>query len=475
MSRVPLPRSLFAQTGLALPIAFVLFLALIVGIAYRLILQPVTEHAVEDLAALMVLSVQTWAELPPDTRQDYQQELERRHHLLIQVLDRQHPAAELRPANRLLVEAIRNELGQRLAHPVPAGLVAGRDGWYWFEIPMAERQFRVGVAAIRLIDRTPIAALLILVAGAVFILVTSLLLVQRLIHPLARLGERTESIGKGEFPQPLAESGPREIAALARCFNRMVSQLEQLTANRTTLLAGISHDIRTPLTRMGLAIAMLPKDVEPELLDQLQRDVTEMNALIDQVMELSRGMQGQDAHPFDLVCLLQQLGHKYREAESAVQLSTPASCPVVASEIALRRVVTNLLENALRYGDGKPVELGCSCENGRVRIVVSDQGPGVPATHRDQVFQPFYRVEDSRSRKTGGSGLGLAIVKQLADANGWQVTLEESRSGGAQFSVELPAPPGREAVTALPRSGQATQPEPGEQIATAGHRNITTP
>ena len=438
MSRLPLPRSLFAQTGLALAFAFALFLALTLFITFRLILQPVSEHAMEDLAALIVLSVQTWAELPPDTRADYEKELEQRHHLhlSISVLDKETPTTLLETP-RPYTDAIREALRQRLGQTIPAGTLADREEWYWFDIPMAGRLFRVGVADQRLANQTPLAALIILIAGTLFILLTTALLVRRLIKPLAQLADSTKSIGRGEFPKPLLQNGPEEIATLAQSFNHMVAQLKQLNANRTTLLAGISHDIRTPLTHIRLAVEMLPDDIDPQLLEHIRRDLDAMNSLIDQVMQLSRGLHKQDRRMIDITDLLRQLQRENVGVSAEIRVTAEAPCLVTLSETALRRILDNLLENAIRYGAGKPIELACRCEADKVYISVSDQGPGIAVEHRDQVFQPFYRIEDSRNRQTGGSGLGLAIVKQLAETNGWTTKLHQNDYGGALFSIEI--------------------------------------
>jgi len=436
LSRPRFPRSLFTQTGLVLAIAFTLFLVLTLFVTFRLILQPISEHAGEDLAALMVLSVQTWAELPPDTRRDYEKELKQRHHLSISVLE-EEAAPPLQATPMPYADAIGESLRQRLGQNIPSGTLADRNDWYWFDIPMAERLFRVGVAKLRLSSQTPLAALIILIASAFFIVLTTVLLVRRLIKPLSLLADSTKSIGRGEYPKPLQENGPEEIAALAQSFNKMVAQLKQLNANRTTLLAGISHDIRTPLTHLGLAVEMLPEHIDPQLIEHIHKDLDAMNALIDQVMQFSRGVQKQDVRRIDITDLLQQLQQEYVGATAEIRITAGAPCIVTLSETALRRILGNLLENAIRYGAGKPIEMACHCGVEKVLISVSDQGPGIAVEHREQVFQPFYRIEDSRNRQTGGSGLGLAIVRQLAETNGWKSTLGQNEYGGALFTIEI--------------------------------------
>ncbi len=436
MSRL-LPRTLFGQTSLALSIALTLFLALVIGVTLRFILLPVAERSVDDLAALMVLSAQTWAELPPDTRADFERELQRSHQLKIDLIEAgEAPPLERSPWPyiRLLEEALQRRLGTTIA----AGTLAGHRNRYGFDIPMAGRLLRIGFSGDRLAGQTPLAALAIFVIGALFILLTSALLVHRLTKPLARLADNVERIGSGHFPPPIPEQGPREIAILATGVNRMVDKLKRLIASRTVLLAGISHDMRTPLTHLSLVVEMVEDEVEPELRRQMQRDLEEMNGLITQIMELSRGLDQQDRSCCEFPGFLQRLVADYRPAAAEIGLSSRGECRLQLSHTALRRILTNLLDNALRHGGGRPVTLDLECTPREVRITIGDQGPGIPPELRDKVFEPFYRIETSRSRRTGGSGLGLAIVRQLAEVNGWQITLHRNPAGGTDATLQLP-------------------------------------
>lgn len=436
MSRL-LPRTLFGQTSLALSAALILFLVLAIGVTFRFVLLPVAERSTEDLAALMVLSAQTWAELPPETRSDFEAELRRSHKLTIDVVD----AATTPPLKRSAAPYILllgNALNRRLGMQVPAGTLSSRSDWYGFDIPMAGRTLRIGFSSSRLGEEAPMAALIIFLIGALFILLTSALLVHRLTKPLARLADSVAQIGSGRFPPPLPEQGPREIATLAAGVNQMVGKLKRLIAARTVLLAGVSHDMRTPLTHLSLVMEMLPEDMEPGLRRQMQRDVDEMNRLISRIMELSRGLDRQDAACCEFPGFLQTLIAGYPPSTAEIELVSDGECRLLLSRTALRRILANLLDNAIRHGGGKPVTVRVVCDERNVRIAISDQGPGIPAELRDKVFEPFYRIEASRSRRTGGSGLGLAIVGQLAEVNGWGVTLERSEAGGTSAILTLP-------------------------------------
>jgi two-component system osmolarity sensor histidine kinase EnvZ len=435
-----LPRTLFGQASLTLSIALILFLVLVMGVTMRYILLPVAERSTEDLAALMVLSAQTWAELPPTTRDDFEQELYRSHQLFLTDISKAD-GKPLGESNLPYILFLKDALEHRLEQQVPAGTLPDWDGWYWFHIPMAGRMLRIGFPKDRLVNQAPTAAFIIFIFATLFILLTSSLLVHRLIKPLSRLADGVEQVAAGHFPAPMPEQGPREIATLATGFNHMVSKLKRLLAGRTVLLAGVSHDMRTPLTHLSLVTEMLPDDTDPVLRQQIQRDLDEMDRLITQVMELSRGLDRQDTEICEFPGFLQQLIMDYQPSSIELVLKHQGKCSLQISTVALRRVLANLLDNAIRYGNGKAVVIDVRCNPECVRITISDQGDGIPEALRNKVFEPFFRVEESRSRKTGGSGLGLAIVSQLAAVNHWSVKLEQNHAGGTDAILRIPRGP----------------------------------
>jgi two-component system osmolarity sensor histidine kinase EnvZ len=214
--------------------------------------------------------------------------------------------------------------------------------------------------------------------------------------------------------------------------------VEELLSNRTTLLAGISHDLRTPLSRIRLALGMLSEKPEPDLLERLMRDVDGMNELIARCLEVSRDFSEQEAVDLDLCALIAGVAAEYSGAGVPIRGHPGPRCRLRVRPLALRRIISNLVDNALRYGGGQPVDIEYRMDGRRVEVCVLDRGRGIPEAEREAVFRPFYRLEPSRSTCTGGSGLGLAIVRQLARANGWSVTLAEREGGGTAACVELP-------------------------------------
>ena len=427
--------ALFAQVARTVAVALAAFVFVTLTAAAGFILLPMAERSADDLAALIVLSAQTWVELPPATRQDFEDELAARHNLwLIPSADE-----ELQEASHLFVYVtlLEASLARRTGGPVAVKATRWDEPWYWVEIPAGKHRLRVGFPRSRIGGDLSLPLIVALLAAFAASWIAARLLAGRIARPLERLSAATVAIGRGESSEPLPETGPRELARLAASFNRMAAEVRELLADRTTLLAGISHDLRTPLARMKVALEMLPAGSDPRLIGRLESDLDEMNRLIGTFLELARGLHREQTQEVDLAGLLGQLADGARERGAQVRLGE-CDRSVRAGAQSLRRVVSNLLENAVRYGGGQPVDIECEPHEGRLRIRVLDRGPGIPPEQMEAVFRPFYRLESSRSKATGGSGLGLAIARQLALANGWRITLHPRPGGGLEARLELP-------------------------------------
>ena len=430
------PRTLFARTGITLAIAFAVFLLFSAAVVVNFILVPVAKQGAEDFAALMLLAAQTWVELPPKTRPVFERYLLDEHELEIEITD-----SELPPATNPLpyLRFIEDELVKRTEAPVTITTKEHAGTWYCADTPTGEQPIRVCFPRSRLGASPPMAALLVIIAGAIAILLTSLLLVRRLTDPLARLSAATSVIKRGEVPALLPETGPRELVELTRNFNTMGRELGELLENRTTLLAGISHDLRTPLTRMRLALELLAPDTENKpLIDRLQRNMEEMDHLISYTLELARGLEFHEMEEVDLREFVDGIVGEYRQSDKAIDWEPKDCCYCMIDSLALRRILTNLIDNAICYGGSAPVTVQCHCDAENVFIQVLDRGEGIPESDIEAVFRPFHRLESSRSRRTGGSGLGLSIARQLADPRGWSIDLSARDGGGTEARIQIP-------------------------------------
>jgi len=426
--------TLFRRTTLTLTAAFVLLLLIVFGATAYFVNLPLGRQATDDLAALIVLSAQTWAELPPETRHDFERELIEHHGLIVQPADTPLPKhTSILPYRLLLEQALENRLG----YAVPV-LTTHNPEYYWVDMTMGGHKLRVGFAHDRIGTQQPYALLIIFAAMLVIVVVTALILARRMTGPLTRMAQAALQIGHGSEPKPLPETGPAELATLARTFNHMAHDVRELLANRTTMLAGVSHDLRTPLARMRIAVEMLPAEFDPKLRSGIVRDLDVMDNLLAQYLALARGMTEETVDSLDLRELVDGVVADARRTGTDIRW-TPAATPVICAvrPYSLERILTNLLGNAARYSEGKEVEIECQLTNRQVVIRVLDHGPGIPESEREAVFRPFHRLEAARSSAGGGSGLGLAIARQLADANGWEITLAARPGGGTIVSVRL--------------------------------------
>jgi len=422
------PLSLAQQNALRLIAVFVAFQVVAALAVVWFMMVPLAQRAATDFGELLALSAETWSELPPMTRRAFEQHLVDVHGIEL----RQEPPADAheREGRDFYVRHVQESLAAQFGEAIQVA-ASERDGerWHWVAVPSGGRMLWVGFPHGRVATQPLTTVLVTLAAGVLLAILAAAWLARRIVAPLERLDAAAESLGRGERPEQLSENGPRELAALARRVNALGRQVHDLLEGRTTLLAGLSHDLRTPLARMRLALEMLSRRPDPALIERLDRDIEEMNRLVGNMLELARGLGREAPREVDVQVLLEGLAAQAREAGADVVVSAE-ECTVSAAPMALRRLIANLLSNAQRYGGRATVELVARRESKGIRIGVLDRGPGIPPDQIEAVFRPFHRVEASRSPGTGGAGLGLAIVRQLAQANGWHVELENRVGGG---------------------------------------------
>lgn len=427
--------TLFGRTATAFTLAFLVFSLFSLSLVVYFVTRPLTQRVANDLSAMAVLTTQIWVELPPGTRPDFEREMQEHHDILVTLAGDPLPVD---PDPAFYLKDFRQALSERTGQRHEILYDADRPGWRWVDIPMGGRQMRVGFESGRFITRIPLTLILMVVAGTVIAVVTSLVMVRRITRPLAALAHASTRIGEGRRGEPLPEVGATELAALTRNFNQMERQLQVLMENRTTLLAGISHDLRTPIARIQLELELLEDKPDRALIDGIRADLAEMNGLISATLQLSKGISDEITRQTEICGLLASVTGEYRRRDLPITYRCQGEIVRDLPTTAFRRVLNNLIDNALRYGNGEPVELRCEETSGRVRIEIIDRGPGIPADQRIKVLQPFKRLEDSRSRDSGGSGLGLAIVDQLCRLNDWRFELDEAVGGGTIARLILP-------------------------------------
>ena len=268
----------------------------------------------------------------------------------------------------------------------------------------------------------------------VLILVVALYATARSItRPLSALARAADSVGRDARPEKLPEVGARELRDAARAFNTMQDRLRRYLDSRSRVLAAMSHDLKTPLTRLRLQVETLD---DPTLQARMVKELTEMELMVREALALFRGLDdGEPAVPVEMNELLAGVVQQFAEMGAAVTLSGRAAAPFTGKAQALKRLLTNLISNAINFGSRATVLVE---DNGELAVRVRDQGPGIPAGELERVFEPFYRLEPSRNRDGGGTGLGLTIARDIAQAHGGTLVVTNLPGGGLEAALRLP-------------------------------------
>ncbi|WP_312494384.1 ATP-binding protein [Pseudomonas cremoris] len=255
------------------------------------------------------------------------------------------------------------------------------------------------------------------------------------VRPLTRLAQAVETLDPNAHPTPLDEQGPTEVAHAAAAFNQMQKRIAEYLKERMQILAAISHDLQTPITRMKLRAEFMDDSADR---DKLWSDLSEMEHLVREGVAYARSVHGatEASHRIDVDAFLDSLVFDYQDMHKSVSLSGKSAVVLDTRPHALRRVLVNLVDNALKFAGAAELEVG-STATGDLSIKILDRGPGIAEDELVQVMQPFYRVESSRNRGTGGTGLGLAIAQQLAVAIGGSLTLSNRVGGGLCAQVRI--------------------------------------
>lgn len=276
-----------------------------------------------------------------------------------------------------------------------------------------------------------------MVGSALILLAVAILFLRNQVRPIERLARAADAFGKGRSVPDFKPYGATEVRRAARAFLTMRERLDRHLQQRTEMLAGVSHDLRTPLTRIRLQLAMMPPNSD---IDAMRQDVAEMEHMLNEYLEFARGEGGEKPDPSDIVAIARDSAERALRARMAgpERLCVEPSAPITVSirRRALSRCITNLVDNALKFGDH--VAVSCSRDDRFAYIYVDDDGPGLPEHLHEDAFRPFHRLDEGRNLQSGGVGLGLAIARDVARAHGGDITLETSPLGGLRAVVRIP-------------------------------------
>lgn len=335
-----------------------------------------------------------------------------------------------------LIGLIAAELRQRLGPDTR--LATSRDGvrGVWVSFRIDDDEYWVMLPRARLERVEPLRwvgwgiLVLVLALGGAFVIVS------RINRPLRELTRAAEQTGKGRAVAPVAEIGPVELQTLARAFNQMTADLKRQEDERALLLAGVSHDLRTPLARIRLGLEMLDDKEDAALKPGMIQDIEDIDAAISQFLDFARTAETETAlSAADLNALVSSVAERCRLSGGKVTLKLEPVPPLPLRPLAMQRLITNLIENAVRHGGGE-VQVATGATADRTFVDVLDRGPGIPLDQAERMLQPFTRLDNARGG--AGTGLGLAIVDRIARVHGGTVKLTPRHGGGLRVRVELP-------------------------------------
>ena len=272
-----------------------------------------------------------------------------------------------------------------------------------------------------------------MVGTSLVLLGVAILFLRNQIKPILRLADAAESFGKGRDAPNFRPRGATEVRRAARAFIEMKSRVERTIEQRTTMLAGVSHDLRTVLTRFKLELAIIGESPEVEA---MKRDVDEMSRMLEAYLAFARGDTGELSEPTDMAVFLDELKVDMERHGHNVTSVFHGQPVVTVRPNAFKRCISNLVSNAARFS--KSISMTGHRDHRWLTVTVDDDGPGIPAQMRDDVFKPFLRLDDARNQDEGGTGLGLAIARDIARSHGGDITLGDSPLGGLRATVRVP-------------------------------------
>ena len=310
-------------------------------------------------------------------------------------------------------------------NPVSLAVAVPLDGGHWLNMETALPPPPAGWA-------WPSLASMLIMAAAIMLIV--IVLLRRITRPLRALAGAADGLGRGEAVAPLPEDGPEEVRRTTRAFNAMQNRLNRFVQDRTRMLAAVSHDLRTPITSLRLRAEFIEDaEIKAKILETLE----EMQRMTEAVLAFAREeAAAEETRSVDLAALIASLCDDLAELGQDVAFAEAARAPYDCRPVSLKRALRNLIENAVSYGQRARVALAVT--GNEVRITVDDDGPGIPEAKLEEIFKPFVRLEESRSRETGGVGLGLAIARSIVRGHGGELTLANREGGGLRATIRLP-------------------------------------
>jgi two-component system osmolarity sensor histidine kinase EnvZ len=432
-----LPRGLFGRSLIIIVAPVVLLLSVLTYVFFEREMDITTRSLARDVAADMALLV-ALEDSTPTLERDGLRKLTARQ-LRYRIIF--HDGEKVSPnAPKSGMTTIDRALDDVIAQQVGPGrhFVTSRSGEdFNIKVDAKDGVLEVIVPRARVTVVQPDIFLAWMTAAALFLVLIAVQFLRGQVRPIERLARAAESFGKGRAVPDFKPYGATEVRRAAQAFITMRERIERHVNQRTEMLAGVSHDLKTPLTRMKLALAMMPPNPE---LDALQADIDEMEHMLDEYLAFARGEGGEESVVTDLAGLVRDTASGVARAKpggpARLTVEAPETASLSVKPAALKRCLTNVIDNAFKHG--RQVAVTLTCDARWAQIAVEDDGPGIPEARREEAFRPFHRLDEGRNLQKGGSGLGLAIARDIARAHGGDITLDQSAMGGVKAVIRLP-------------------------------------
>lgn len=429
-----LPKSLLWRTFLLLALLMVLSVIAWAAIFTSLQREPRARQLAQMVVSIVNLSRSALVTAQPDKRRELLLELSDREGIRIYPVDDDEVITPL-PEGSPLLQMVAEEVRRKLGAGTRFSMARDEEEGFWVSFDIQDDEYWLMLPRERVERKYPLqwlgwglAALLLALAGAYLIMF-------RVTRPLRTLADAARDIGRGRQPAPLREAGPDEIRSVTHAFNQMSRDLARLDEDRALILAGISHDLRTPLTRLRLAAEMSADD---DARDGISADIDEMDKIIGQFLDFARDTAGEPPEPTDLNSVIEHVVAPLQRRGARIEPRLAELPLLMLRPLALLRLVSNLINNALRHGgEAAAIEVVTHHMGDRVVLEVLDRGPGIPEEEAERLKLPFTRLETARTGASG-AGLGLAIVNRVAQGHGGRFDLLPREGGGLLARVTLP-------------------------------------
>ena len=331
-------------------------------------------------------------------------------------------------------KSLRDALKERVRRPFSIDTIK-KERRIEIKVQLPQGLLNVNVHEKRLYSSTPYIFLMWMIGSSLVLFAIAIIFMRNQIRPIRRLAIAARSFGMGRGSSEIKPSGAKEVRQATQAFRQMRERISRQLAQRTEMLAGVSHDLRTPLTRMKLQIEMLERTPETR---ELQDDIQEMERMIDGYLTFARGEGSESLSKINLASLIEEIISTERRDGSVINFVNKSKTikSVTLRPQAIKRAITNLIINSKKYAE--TVKVGFEYNSEHAIITIDDNGPGIKPEHRDDVFKAFFRLDPSRNTDTGGTGLGLTIAKDIVQSHGGDLLLSEASLGGLRATITLP-------------------------------------